>query len=147
MGKRLPANGTFLGQDLFLKESTEPTNIIWENRHWTPRDYLKRGMIVFGIITVLVLVSFGLIFLCKSYSLEIKNKYPTVDCNVIKKNYNTRLEEYAFREWDEHYNWEEKTFNIPTPFSGALQCYCDQYAEYGLKGTKMMYHTVKNDAG
>lgn len=119
-GKTLPAEGTFMGQDLFLKESTEPTNIIWENRHWTPRDYLKRGMIVISIITVLVLVSFGLIFICKSYSLELKSKYPTVDCVIINKSYAEKLESYAFSEWDNHYNWEDKGYGLAQPFSGAL---------------------------
>lgn len=120
LGKRLPAEGTFLSQELFLQESTEPTNIIWENRHWTPRDYLKRGMIVLGIITCLVLVSFGLIFMCKSYSLELKSKYPSVDCAVINKSYRGAHEAYAYREWDNHYNWVAKDYDLPQPYSGAL---------------------------
>lgn len=88
-GKKLPAKAQFLNEDFHLKESTEPTNIIWENRHWTPKDYAKRGATVVGIITILVLISFGLIFWCKSYSLQVKRKYPTVDCNVIKNTYDT----------------------------------------------------------
>ena len=75
-GKRLPASGSFLGEDLFLVEAPEPTNIIWENRHWTARDYLKRSMVVFSVISVLVFVSFGLIYLCKSYSITLQGKYP-----------------------------------------------------------------------
>jgi hypothetical protein len=35
-GKKLPAKREFMGDELFLAESTEPTNIIWENRHFTP---------------------------------------------------------------------------------------------------------------
>jgi len=35
-GKREPAKAQFMGDDLFLEECTEPTNIIWENRHFTP---------------------------------------------------------------------------------------------------------------
>lgn len=34
-GKRKPAQLKLLGQEFFLEECTEPTNIIWENRHWT----------------------------------------------------------------------------------------------------------------
>ena len=34
-GKKLEAKQQFLGTGLFLNESTEPTNIIWENRHFT----------------------------------------------------------------------------------------------------------------
>ena len=35
-GKTLPAKRQFMGDDLFMEESTEPTNLIWENRHFTP---------------------------------------------------------------------------------------------------------------
>lgn len=63
----------FLGSDLILSESTEPTNIIWENRHWTARDLTRRTIEVFAIITVLILVSFGLIFFCKQFSIKISN--------------------------------------------------------------------------
>jgi len=35
-GTKLPSQKEFLTDDLFLVEATEPTNIIWENRHFTP---------------------------------------------------------------------------------------------------------------
>ena len=140
-GKRLPAKTTFLGQELFLSESTEPTNIIWENRHWTPRDYIRRSLLVFGIIFVLVLISFGLIFLCKSYSLEVKKKYPVVECPTIKESYGLDLEKYALREYEEFYNYESKGYNNPGPLSGALQCYCDSKAD-GVKGSEMMNEKI-----
>lgn len=86
-GKRLPAKKQFMGDDFFLMESTEPTNIIWENRHFTAADYAKKGVVVFLTICFLVLVSFGLIFLCKSYALLVKNKYPNVDCSLVQSTY------------------------------------------------------------
>lgn len=96
-----------LGQDLFLEECTEPTNIIWENRHWTAQDYIKRTAIVFTIITFLILVSFGLIFFCKSYSMQIFQKYPTVECNIIEKAYKfgekDLLPTYAQKEFNDYY--------------------------------------------
>jgi hypothetical protein len=86
-GKRKPAKTKILGNEFFLSECTEPTNIIWENRHWTARDYIKRGTIVFTIITILVIASFSLIFFCKQFSIKIFNKYPQVECDVIKRSY------------------------------------------------------------
>lgn len=34
-GKAEPALAKLMNHDLFVKEATEPTNIIWENRHFT----------------------------------------------------------------------------------------------------------------
>lgn len=73
----------------------------------------------------MVLVSFGLIFLCKSYSLQIKNKYPVVECPVIKDTYGDRLDNFALREYKEFYDYEAAGYSNPTPLAGALQCFCD----------------------
>lgn len=88
-----------MGTGLFLVESTEPTNIIWENRHFTPQDYLRRTMIVFGAIFLLLCVSFISIFLCKRMAIENVSKYPVVDCADVKGVYGTRMEEFAYREF------------------------------------------------
>ncbi len=81
--KKDKLNADFLGSDLILSESTEPTNIIWENRHWTAADLTKRTLHAFAVIALLILVSFALIFFCKQFSIAISNKYPTVDCTMI----------------------------------------------------------------
>jgi Calcium-dependent channel, 7TM region, putative phosphate len=134
-GNKLPAEQKFLGTDFYLSESTEPTNILWENRHWTPADYFKRGLIVFSIITLLILISFSIIFFCKSYSIQVFSKYPSVECPVLQKTYTSAagkdlLAEYAQREYDAYY---KVTAGLePTPFSGALQCFCDGVKAQGL---------------
>lgn len=34
---------TFLYQEIDIKEASEPSDILWENRHWTPLDrYVKK---------------------------------------------------------------------------------------------------------
>jgi hypothetical protein len=38
LGKPIPAQKFFLDDDLILVKTTEPTNIIWENRHFTSSD-------------------------------------------------------------------------------------------------------------
>lgn len=58
-----------MGDDLFLVESTEPTNIIWENRHFTTQETLKRTTIVLFTIIGLILVSFAIMFVCKMYAI------------------------------------------------------------------------------
>lgn len=102
MGKRKPAHKDFMDDDLFLHEATEPTNIIWENRHWTAADYAKRTLQVVAIIAGLLVVSFLAIYTCKSIAIDNAKKYPPVDARsifeeIFERNPNT-LKEYATRE-------------------------------------------------
>lgn len=76
----------FLEDDLFLKESTEPTNIIWENRHWTPADYAKRTLQVVAIIAGLLVCSFLAIYFCKSYAIDNARVYPVIKADNIYRN-------------------------------------------------------------
>ena len=117
-----------MGQGLYFIEATEPTNIIWENRHFTRSDRIKRGARVFGIIFILILVSFSLIFICKSFSISAASKYPQVDCEVITTSYGAEFERYAEQEWDDYYPRIQNNQD-PKPLSGTLQCYCDAQAK------------------
>lgn len=118
-----------MGDELFLVESTEPTNIIWENRHFTPQDYAKRTTIVLFAIFGLIMVSFIIIFVCKMYAITTSNKYPDVNCTNIQNIYNTSstsFESYAYREWLGYYHPEQVDFGGEgkQPLSGVLQCFC-----------------------
>lgn len=55
---------TLLGEELEIKDASEPTDIIWENRHFTAWDRFKRTVIVVGYVTVLLAISFVIIFFC-----------------------------------------------------------------------------------
>lgn len=61
---------------LVLDDAPEPTNIIWENRHLSNEDYLKRGLLVFFTVLILLAASFTTIFLCKNFQLNKVSKYP-----------------------------------------------------------------------
>lgn len=67
----------------------------------------------------MILVSFTLIFLCKSYSAAVNQKYPAVDCQVIQDSYNTTLQKYAVAEYKANKE-SGKTLQ------GTLQCFCEQ---------------------
>ena len=127
-GKREASKRDFMGDELFLIESTEPTNIIWENRHFTAQDYLKRTATVLVIIFFLIMTSFICIFMCKMYAITKSNKYPDVNCVDIKETYSagdaTVYESYAYREWIGYYGGENTTSEVSAPLSGVLQCYC-----------------------
>ena len=53
---------TLLGEPLKIEEASEPTDIIWENRHFTSFDRFIRTCIVVIIVTVLLSGSFVIIF-------------------------------------------------------------------------------------
>jgi hypothetical protein len=63
-----------------VESASEPSDIIWENRHFTPAQRLKKKLIVFLVICLLLLCSFRVIFLCSSISLEMLELYPDVEC-------------------------------------------------------------------
>jgi hypothetical protein len=103
-GKRKPAMKEFMDDEFFLEESTEPTNIIWENRHWTPADYAKRTLQVCVIIGCLLTISFLIIYTLKGSALDKARKYPVVDYNNIYENIFDKdpvlLQEHAQAELD-----------------------------------------------
>lgn len=90
-----------MSADLYFKEATEPTNIIWENRYFTPKDRLKRSMHAFLLIGLLVLISFLIISVCKTVALSISNMYDASNCDTLTKAYgsNDTMMSYAFDEY------------------------------------------------
>lgn len=84
-----------LGQPYRLKAASEPTDIIWENRHFTKRDYLKREIFAYTIIFIALAGCFYLTFLIARAAAEVSKVFPPLDCNALRKNYGPLLEEYA----------------------------------------------------
>ena len=114
-------NMTVIGQPMKFKTCSEPTDIIWENRHFTRRDYFFRQLWAFIIIAVLMFVSLIVIYVISAYSADLAKVFPPVDCKSLKKAYgsdDTVLERYAI----EDYNYVQN--NPGDPSSGCLQCYC-----------------------
>ena len=80
---------TLLGNTMFLHSASEPTDIIWENRHYTKWDYIKRQNIAFIIIGLLLFGSFIVVYIVASYSAKIANTFPPVNCTDIDASYGT----------------------------------------------------------
>ena len=100
-GSEFEALGKWFGKyEIAIEEASEPSDIIWENRQVTDRQRLKKKIIVFLSIFLLLLTSFGLIFICAEYSLQIISVYPDVVCEDLA-DFNTKngLEKSAIREW------------------------------------------------
>ena len=75
---------TWLGDHkIEIEPASEPTDIIWENRHYTPMQRLKKSIIATLIILLLLFISFIMIFICSNFSVNAILKYPTVDCTNL----------------------------------------------------------------
>ena len=55
-----------------------------------------------------------------SYSAKISNRYPSVNCETIKSDYGTQLENYAAADYDYITEFPDKQS------TGTLQCFCQQ---------------------
>ena len=91
--------------ELILKEATEPTNIIWENRHHTSADYAKRTLQVVAIVACLLAVSFMAIYFCKTYAIDNARVYPQIDMKkIFTETFNSNkvtLQTYARQEYED----------------------------------------------
>lgn len=78
-----------LGKTLRFIDASEPTDIIWENRHFSNWDYIKRQTFAFVIIAILLLGSFIVVYIVAAYSSKIANTYPPVNCTTLREDYGT----------------------------------------------------------
>lgn len=76
---------TFLGEQLNFEDASEPTDIIWENRHFTSWDRFKRTLIVVGYVTVILSISFVIIFFCSQEANKPLLKYPPMNCTEMEE--------------------------------------------------------------
>ena len=77
----------FLDTPLKFIESTEPTNIIWENRHYDDTHYYKQGLKVLILVAFLLAVSFITIYFFKSDAIAQARKYPSIKGNDVIRQY------------------------------------------------------------
>jgi hypothetical protein len=70
-----------LNGDLDIQKASEPTDIIWENRHYLPITRNLRRVIVYSVILIALSISAFIIYKCSSYGNYLKNKYPTSPTN------------------------------------------------------------------
>ena len=77
-----PGEKQFLGHDLKLMRGTEPSNIIWENRHTTRRQQMCWTAIVVIIVIILLLASFALFTWMSALTIKNQTRYPP-STNVV----------------------------------------------------------------
>ena len=52
----------FLGEDLEVQQASEPTDIIWENREYSPETRAIKANVVWVFIGLMLFGSFSIIF-------------------------------------------------------------------------------------
>ena len=104
---------------LDIEEACEPSDIIWENRYFTPSQRRFKRLVVLIIIILMLTVSAAIIFTFTNISLKLKFRYPVVDCNDIDKEFGvskdgmtaTRATEYqdeALQEYNANADFEKQ---------------------------------------
>ena len=109
-----------MGQEMKFSKPSEPTDIIWENRHYTPTNYIFRELYAYLIIGVLLFGSLIVIYVISAYSANLAAVFPPVSCDGIEAAYGDKLQTYAVADYD----YIEA--NEGEPSSGCLQCFCQK---------------------
>lgn len=63
-----------------IQPASEPSDIIWENRHFTESQRNWKAFYVFCAIFLMLFVSFIVIFGAQKWSYSLMDVYPNVDC-------------------------------------------------------------------
>ena len=78
--------------EIEIQPASEPSDIIWENRHFTTCERMKRKAIVYSIISLMLFASFIIIFILQSTSDKALQKYPIIsDCSKLIGSDNERF--------------------------------------------------------
>lgn len=111
---------TVLGKPMKFHDASEPTDIIWENRHFTKTDYIKRQLCAFSIIALILGVSFIIIFVISAYSAKMASIFPVVNCSGVQASYGDLFQQYAVNDYD--YIIANNGEGVQS--SGTLPCFC-----------------------
>ena len=93
-------NFVFINTEISIKEATEPTDIIWENRHirknwFTVRWSMARMCMVilsfFGFLIIIVLLK-------NKLSIQYIKSPPGLECDNVLNAYGADLQQVAFKE-------------------------------------------------
>jgi hypothetical protein len=125
--------------------ASEPTDIIWENRHYTAGQRFIRTLLVAIIIFALLTISFTLIYTAQKTSLAIKQKYPKQNCKEYDEEYKDRRNAWmrdSINEFLINNAIEEK--GEVALYTGPMQCFC--VAEKKSKHKKDEMYQLKDDS-
>ena len=88
-----------LGDKLEIEPATEPTDIIWENRHLTNKIRRRRNICVSIVILLMLCASGSVIFVLSTKNRRLKMMYPLTDCVAPEAKYIGANSKSNFKEW------------------------------------------------
>ena len=95
-----PVQRTIFNEIPYFIPATEPTNIIWENRHVKGIKLGARVLVAVLISVFMLSISFGLIIYFKQTAIKYGDKYPKVTCsNMITQFTEAKIDKYAGLEY------------------------------------------------
>lgn len=115
--------------EIEIQDASEPSDIIWENRQFTPWDRRKKEIVVYLIMFFMLFVSFIIIFVLSNIAAIALAKYPIIaDCeNLIGYGDHDAMEKYAILEHRTNSALEEADF-VVSYTKGYVQCFCNAEA-------------------
>ena len=95
-------------QDIEIQEASEPSDIIWENRVFTPWERKKKEVVVALVIGFALLLSFGAVFYGRKKQAEVYQRYPIpASCDPFYTTYGDDLEQFAVTDFTANTRLEE----------------------------------------
>lgn len=128
---------TIFNQMPKFQTATNPTNIIWENRHIKGSKKKVRHYVGVLAISLFLALSFVLIWLLKQKQVAYVKEHSEVDCESIKAIYwkhgdaKQKLK-FAFKE----YNIVQGRKDVGAPVLGNLACFCIEQENEGIPSDK-----------
>ena len=101
-----------------MQGASEPSDIIWENREFTPRQRRCKEVIAVLVIGICLALAAGVIFYGRLKQRNYVKKYPKAPCEPFYETYGHRLEHFAEAEYE--YNVLLEIKNKPFQFVGYL---------------------------
>lgn len=111
-----------MGHEIDVKAASEPSDIIWENRHWTSSQRVYKKVFVYGVIIMILYSSFQTIFRLTKKSLAMSERYPYQLCDEYAQLYQGKRQQWmndAIHEYIKRTDQIENTDN-PVYFTGPM---------------------------
>lgn len=122
-----------LGSDIVCYSASEPTDILWENRHVTWHR-MKINQCIVLLLSILFLIAMFFLFVyMKALAVANMFRYPaTTNCDSIESIFQDQFDLYP------EYADVDKNYTIEKQGTGIYQCYCknktSDYAELADSG-------------
>jgi len=121
-------------KEIEIQAASEPSDIIWENRHFTDTQRLYKGILVWTCLGILLFISFVIIYILSTYSNAMLTKFPVMDCASLTEGLaEGELQSSAYIEYTINTELETRAKEtsedlMSTPiiqYAGFVQCFCD----------------------